>query len=125
MHVFATLICDRRLDPALSWLDSLRGLVVKTQPPVPVPWPVPWAHRLQSLRHVEYGDGALSLDGAYDDDLVLDLVCSLLPMVDHVILGHFGGRRPSIGHGGILTFPDGETWRASPAQELRLATLFA
>jgi hypothetical protein len=126
MRVFATLICDPVLKPALLWLDTCRGASRQPEPTVPVPWDLDWVRSLQTgPSHVTFDEHGLEIVGEnFRDGDVETLVCSLLPLVDHLILGHFGGRRPKLSHGGILTFTDGEVWRASPAQELRLATIF-
>jgi hypothetical protein len=126
MRVFATLFCDPVLKPALLWLDACRGVSRQPEPAVPVPWSPDWVRSLQTgPSHVFFDDHGLEIVGdKFRDGDVKTLVCSLLPFVDHMSLGHFGGRRPRLGHGGILTFPDGEVWRASPAQELRLACMF-
>lgn len=126
MRVSATLICDPLLTPALTWLDAIRGLRNPPPPTCPLPWPEAWARELQTgPQHVIFDGYGLELCGdGYRPGDVVKLVCSLLPLVDHMILGHFDGARPKLSHGGVLTFPDGSFWLASAAQELRLATMF-
>lgn len=125
MHIDMTLFCDPRLAPALTWLDSCRGRArMPTPPDFPLPWPPDWAHGLQTRRHVFFDGSGLELNGHYLDGLGMQLVCSLLPLVDHAFIHRVNNMKPSLRHGGILEFPDGSSWRASPAQELRLACLY-
>lgn len=124
MRCSATLICDPRLTPALTWFDAIRGTRVPSPPPCPLPWSVAWAQRLQTRTHSLFDGLGLEICGHYEPGDVATLVASLLPLVDHAILGHFGSMTPKLSHGGILTFPDGSVWAASAAQELRLATMF-